>query len=151
MRNDEAEGVATGMGTQNSIRRRIEKLERCRELFDPAPGFDAYEKIGSLALSHLSDEELKILIRVKEGLNQGRKLDRMGLTDEELRALMVADSSLRDARQKEFERFGITVAQCEERRGLARPAVEHLKQLYIENRRSEISFRNLQKGRMRSW
>jgi hypothetical protein len=139
------------MGNSNSIRKRVEKLERCRELLDPAPGFDAYEEIGVRALRHLSDEDLEILTHVKRGLDQGLRLDQMDLTDAEWRAFEVAASSLEDARQKECENFGITVEQCKERRGLLRPAVEHLLQLYIEKRRSDISFRKLQRGRVRSW
>lgn len=93
----------------------------------------------------LSDEELEILIRVKRGIDQGRDLDQMNLTDEELRALIIAASSLSDAEQKECERFGITAAQLKEQRELAKPAVEHLKQPYLEKHRSEIPFRNLSK------
>lgn len=96
-----------------------------------------------------SHEELKIVIRVLDGSDQGHTLDQMDLTDEELKAYIVAAESLIDAGQKECERFGITVEQCKEQRGLARPAVEHLKKLYIERRRSEISFQNLSKKNAR--
>jgi hypothetical protein len=130
------------MKNLSSIRRRIEKLERRQELFEAAPGFDAYGEISQQALGHLSDEELKILTRVKDCLNQGRESN---LSTEEAAVLEAAARSLDAALQQECERFGITVAQYSEQRGLAKPAVEHLKQLYIEKCRSEISFRNLSK------
>lgn len=134
------------MGNLSSIRRKLEKLERRQELLDRAPGFDPYEQIQSQALGYLSDEELKILVRMRNGLYQGRSLDQ--LSTEELAAFVAAGSSWEAALQKECERFGITVAQFAERRGLAKPLVMQLKQMYIEKHRSEISFRNRSKRKI---
>ena len=68
-------GAVTGVGNLNSIRRRVEELERRQKLLDLEPGFCPYKEIELQALTFLSDEELDVLLRVVTGLNQGRKLD----------------------------------------------------------------------------
>lgn len=130
------------MESLSSIRRKLAKLERCRESFDPAPGFDPYGEIQSQASQILSDEELKLVIRTLSGLKQGRKLDQLNLSMEELAALKAADCSFIAGLQKECERFGITVAQLGERRGLTRPSVIQLKQQYIKKHGAQILSRS---------
>jgi hypothetical protein len=115
------------MRSLSSIRRKLETLEHCQASFDPAHKLDAYRQVRILALSHLSREELDLLLREASGLNGGRQL---GRSKEEVAALKAAHCSVNDAIRQECERFGITVAQLNERRRPAKPPGLRLKQRY---------------------
>ena len=82
---------------------------------------------------------------MKRAVEEGSEVN---LSVDESAALEAADCSLNAALQKECERFGITIAQCRARRGLAKSSVIQLKQNYIKEHRSEIALRNQLRGKI---
>src|ERR1039458_609962 len=118
------------MRNLSNIRRKVEKLERARGLFDHAPDFDPYSAIRARAYARLSVEELDLLIALQR---EGRELNP---SVEVSAAQEAALGSLNDAVQKECQRSGIAVAQFNEQRGLAKPLVMSTKQRQIERNRS---------------
>jgi len=132
------------MRNLRSLRKRIRKLELCQEFLERTPEFDAYEEIKVLALLHLSGEEVDHLLAL-HSVKQGCELNPMGEISADQKA---AIASFDDAIQKECRRFGITVEQHNERRGLARPLVLSLKRQQTQRNRSRPGFRNWPKRRM---
>jgi hypothetical protein len=130
------------MKTLSSLRKRIRKLELCQDFLDRTPEFDAYEEIKVLALFHLSVEEIDHLLALH---SLKRQLNPMGEVSADQKA---AITSLHNAVQQECQRFGITVEQYNERRGLTRPLVLALKQQQMERNRSRPAFKNRHKRKM---
>jgi hypothetical protein len=132
------------MRNLSSLRKRLRRLELCQEFIDRAPEFDAFEEIKLLAIRHLSMEEIDLLLAL-HSVKQGRELNPMGEVSAPQKA---AIGSLNDAVQKECERFGITVEQYNERRGLAKPLVMSLKQQQMERNRFRSAFRKRSKAKI---
>ena len=120
------------MRNLSNIRRKVEKLERARGVFDHAPDIDPYSAIRARALARLSDEELEILLALLRQ-REGRELNP---SVEVSAAQEAALGALNDAVQKECQRSGIAVAQFNEQHGLAKPLVMSTKQRQIERNRS---------------
>jgi hypothetical protein len=132
------------MRNLSALEKKITKLELCREFLDRAPEFDAFEEIKVLALLRLSSEEIDLLLALHSA-KQGRELHPMG---EVSAAQKAALSALNQAVQKECERFGITIEQYHERRGLAKPLVRSLQHQQMERNRLRSAFRTRPRTKM---
>jgi len=132
------------MTNRSSLIERIRKLELCQEFIDRSPEFDAFEEITLLALRHLSAEEMDLLLAL-HSVKQTRELNPTG---EPSAAQKAAIASFNTAVQKECQRFGITVEQYNERRGLAKPLVMSLKQRQMERNRFRSRFQKRPKTKI---